>query len=317
MSIKITPSGKTGTQQDKIEKQENKLFDEIYTEKHETEFGTVSYKPQFDAETIPFDAEIEMARQQYCEASGKPLCKVDADTVNNLLTIHGRETTIKILLTQQKQISLEWIWLNNDGLDKLAMHDPAGYFVYAASKLLQDVTIHNELMRLHEAAMAWKNLQAIDDSILPPINELIRRLLAGYKRNKLNKYLAKFAKKKVNEITSELSNLTQFQIELTDLIQDLIAKKKKKEIYESGMTAFRMQSMITALSELEMAVGKEFNDFDIVDGKSSESIHAIVGTKYRHTKVDKRQKQYSQQTVKTKVTAGFKLKIGDNDNGKV
>ena len=266
----------------------------------------------FDVQSIPFDAEIEAVRQQYCGHSGRPLSKVPHDVVANIITVHGRETCIKILQTQQKKYSYEWIWLNHEGLEKLALHRPKEYFVYACSKLLQDVTLHSELMRLHEAAQAWQNLQPVDETIITPINELLRRLLANYKRSQLNKHLQSFRNKRVNEITATINNLTRLQIELTDLIQTLIEKRKKEEQLERGMSVFKMQRMITALSGLELSVGRELNDFDIVDGKSSDVIHAITGTKYRHAKVDKRQKQYSQPVVKRKPKTGFKLNLGGN-----
>lgn len=275
---------------------------------------------ELQLDSIPFDAEIEAARQQYCECSGKPLCKVDAKSVHDLITIHGRETAIKILLTQQKQVSLEWIWLNADGLDKLALHQPREYFIYAASKLLQDCTLHSELMRLHEAAEAWRELQSVDEIILNPINELIRRLLAGYKREKLNGKLKKFKCKKINVIAKSIENIGKFQLELQNLLESLIAAKKKKQIYEQGMTAFKLQGMITALSQLEVEIGRELNDFDLIDGKSVDAIHAITGTSYRHAdkgenlatfqKKINEKNRYTGETTVIKNAKPVKLKFG-------
>lgn len=300
MQINI-PSGKTDTQLDS-----NKDDQAIEQLKNE-DFKYLSLAHDLDTVTIEQDQELMEARQQYCECSGKPLCKVKIETVQALIDIHGREITLKILRTQQKKVSLEWIWLNTDGLENLAAHDPKGYFVYCASKLLQDLTVHSELMRLHEAANAWQNLSTISNDVIAPINELLRRLLGQYKRKQLNGELSKLKTKRVNEITQSIDSLTTFQFFLTDLIQKLIASKKKKEIYEAGMMQFRTQTMITALSELELSVGKEFNDFDIVDGKSIDSIHAVVGTKYRHSKQDKN--KFSQKTIK-KPAGKITLKIG-------
>ena len=282
-----TPSGKTGSILANAAQQQNPI----------------------NLNSIPFDAEIEAVRQQYCTHSGRPLSKVPATIVHQLLTIHGHRVTIEVLRSQQIKCSYDWIWLNHEGLDHLAAHRPKEYFVYACSKLLQDVTLHSELMRLNEAALAWESLQPIDDEILNPINELLRRLLAGYKRAKLNKYLTKLVNKRVDVIASKLSNLTKLQIELTDLIQTLIAKRKAQDEMERGMSVFKMQRMITTLSHLEVSVGRELNDFDIISGKSSEVIHAITGTQYRHAKADNRQKQYSTPTIKVKPKAGLKLKL--------
>ncbi len=270
-----------------------------------------------------FPAEIESVRQQYCASSGRPLSIVPADIVSNLITIHGTQTAIKILQTQQIKYSYDWIWLNQDGLESLAEHRPAEYFIYATSKLLQDVTLHSELMRLHEAAEAWRSLQDIDSEIIIPINELLRRLLAGYKRNRLNKHLLKLVNTKVNAIASSIDNLLMFQMELTDLIQTLIANRKASDAVERGMSNFRAQRMIKALSALEVEVGIELNDFDIVHGKSSEVIHGITGTQYRHSHIN--HDLATQEKILTAEPDGgfsvpmkkqkafaFKLKIGGN-----
>lgn len=273
------------------------------------------------AELTVLDRELDAARQQYCECSGKPLCKIDAETVHNLVTIHGRETALKILRTQQRQVSLEWIWLNDKGLSNLALHQPAEYFVYAASKLLQDCTIHSELIRLHEAAEAWRKLQQWDETILHPINELIRRLLANYDRKKLNSKLIKFKCKKINQIADSHENIMQFQHELTELIQKLIAAKKRDDVIARGITSFRLQGMITHLSQLEIEVGRELTDFDLIDGKSTETTEMLTGRQYasdavkqkakkaiqRENRIAKEIKYTNKPVVKT---GGFKLNIG-------
>ena len=283
---------------------------------HDWQNDILQIEPADDApfaNMIPFDPEIEAVRQQYCANSGKPLSKVPADVVNNIITIHGRETCIKILKTQQIKYSYEWIWLNHEGLEKLALHQPREYFIYATCKLMQDVTVDDELERLHMAADAWQLLQSVDETVIAPVNETLRRLLAGYKRKQINKYLAEFKWIRIDLIAESLSNISAFQIELTDLLQFLIEERKKKEAIEEGMSVFRMQRMITALSQLEIEVGKELNDFDIIDGKSSDVIHAITGTQYQHIKSDGRQKNYSTKPIIQKpAKTGFKiqLKIG-------
>lgn len=278
----------------------------------------------FNAGDIPFDAEIESVRQQYCASSGRPLSKVPADVVSNLITIHGRSTAIKVLQTQQIKYSYDWIWLNHEGLANLADHRPAEYFVYATSKLLQDITLHSELMRMREAARAWQHLQSIDDEMIIPINELLRRLLAGWHRSKLNKHFANLVNKRVDIIASSMDNIIKFQMELTDLIQLLVAKRKKREQMEKGMSVFKMQRMIRGLSSLELDIGQELNDFDIIDGKSSEVIHAHTGTAYRHAhinhdlaklvKKENAARKYSTIAIR-KPAAPFKLKIGGGNNG--
>ena len=263
------------------------------------------------ASLTALDAELDAARQQYCEHSGKPIFKVDAVTVENLVTIHGRRVAIEVLKTQQRQVSLEWIWLNDDGLAKLALHEPIEYFVYATSKLLQDVTLHSELMRLHEGAEAWRNLQQFDSSILHPINELIRRLLANYNRKQISSKLSKFKEKKVNKISHSLSAISQYQLDLTDLVKELTAMKRKSAALQKGMTNFRLQGMITHLSELELSVGLEMNDFDLIDGKSSDSVDAICGRQYGNKEnASKAKQKYATKPIAIK--GGFKLNLGSN-----
>jgi hypothetical protein len=271
--------------------------------------GNSELTPETIASITALDNELDCARQQYCEHSGKPLSKVDAKTVENLVTIHGRRVAIEILKTQQRQVSLEWIWLNDTGLAKLALHEPVEYFVYATSKLLQDCTLHSELMRLHEGAEAWRKLQEIDKDILHPINELIRRLLAGYNRKSIQTKLSKFKLKKVNLIADSLENIYQYQLELTDLIKELIAQKKRDKAIQQGMSNFRLQGMITCLSELELSVGRELNDFDLIDGKSADAVDAIIGRQYgnKHNKEKAKQKYATKPVVKV---GGFKLNLG-------
>ena len=267
-----------------------------------------------DAETIPFDAEIDAVRQQYCAHSGRPLSMVPADVVRNIITIHGRETCIKILKTQQIKYSYDWIWLNENGLDNLAIHKPAEYFVYSFCKLMQDITVDDELCRLHQAAVAWQHLQHVDEIVLLPINELLRRLLANYKRSQINKWLREFTNYRVDTVAKSIDNLARLQIELTDLIQELIAIRKREEQIENGMSNFRAQRMITTLSKLELEVGRELNDFDIVSGKTSEVIHGITGTSYRHKHVKQDFRKfsdkikYSTQPIKKKAT-GLKITL--------
>ena len=293
----IPPSGADSTESDNYQLMLNEAIDS----------KSINFV-EFNADAIPFDDEINSVRQQYCANSGRPLAIVPHQIVADLITVHGRETTIKILQMQQKKYSYEWLWLNNDGLDNLSAHRPKEYFVYTCSKLLQDLTLHSELMRLGEAAEAWRNLQTIDDSIIAPINELLRRLLANYKRKDLNKHFAKLVDKHVNNITKTMESLIIFQLELTDLIQMLIAKQKKQAQLEHGMTVFKMQRMITKLSQLEVTIGRELNDFDFIDGKASDIIHAKTGTVYRHLHT-KRGNQYSQKPVVAKKGSGFKFKL--------
>ena len=284
-------------------------FDSTFSEKVDTPFGTVSIKPfpDFNADIIPFDDEIEKVRQQYCAHSGRPLAIVPQQIVADLITIHGRSTTIKILQMQQKKYSYEWLWLNNDGLDSLAVHRPKEYFVYACSKLLQDLTLHSEMMRLGEAATAWRNLEKIDEIIIDPINELLRRLIANYKQKDLNQKLAKLINKHVNVITESIDNLVVFQLELTNTVQAFVFAAKKQAKLEHGMSAFKMQRMITNLSQLEITVGRELNDFDFIDGKASEVIHGKTGTVYQKQNI-KHDLMTQKHLLTAEPTGGFSRK---------
>lgn len=306
------PSGKTEMPHTEIQSRDDFIIDCMEkAEKYD----------ELQIDSIPFDAEIEAVRQQYCAHSGRPLSKVPSEVVHNLITIHGRETCIKILKTQQVKYSYDWIWLNENGLNNLAIHKPAEYFVYAFSKLMQNQTIDAELSRLGCAAKAWRQLQSIDETVIMPINELLRRALANYKLKQIDKYLVDFTFHCVDEVTASIANLAKFQLELTDLIQTLVAKQKQLDEIERGMSAFRLQKMITTLSKLELEIGRELNDFDIVSGKSSDVIHGITGTQYRHSHIKQDFRKYSdkirysQQTIKTKAKPGFRLKLKGDSNG--
>jgi hypothetical protein len=144
--------------------------------------------------------------------------------------------------------------------------------------------MHSELMRLNEAADAWRKLQKIDKDILAPVNELIRRLLGRVKKKQLNKKLKRLSEKKINKIANTMEGIAVFQTELQNILRELIDADKKLKAYEDGMQVFRLQRMIHAISETELSINMELNDFELIDGKSIETTEMLTGSRYNKTK---------------------------------
>ena len=253
--------------------------------------------------------ELQNAMQQYCEHSGKPCGKADYNQTRAMLAIHGRTTTLKILETQRKQVSMEWIWLNMEGLQNLAIHQPREFFIYICQKLLINQTANNELNRFEESVKAFVAIQAHDEQMLMPIIEMMRRLLGMSCQTNTDGLLRKFQRRSLLAVVSTFDNLTQFQADLQQAITTIVENKKKRKYCREGASLYRNMKMIAALSELEMSIGNEFNDFDLVEGRSAETVRDVLGgNRKAQTAKAKKQPKFAMQTTAKKGV--FKLKLG-------
>lgn len=264
-----------------------------------------------DIDNLIATEELQEAMQQYCEHSGKPCGKADYNQTRAMLAIHGKETTLKILETQRKQVSLEWIWLNADGLQNLASHQPREFFVYICQKLFITQTKNQELLRFEESVKAYTALQQFNDELLNPINEMMRRLLGMSCQENINYILRKFKRRSITAIVANLDNLTDFQADLQKAITNIVDDRKKKKFCREGAALYRNMKMIAALSELELTIGNEFNDFDLVEGKSPDTMREVLGGN-RKVKVKKQSKPPKFEAKKVAKKGVFKLKIGSN-----
>lgn len=252
---------------------------------------------------------IQLLQMQYCANSGRPIRKLETAIVQSMIAIHGEENAIKLLEINRKSYSPEWLWLNDSGLQQLAIHRPKEYFIYACTKLFSLYNKPDENLEFEEKIIAWKNLHEneIADEIIHPINELIRRLLANWHGIALNRHFAKLSATWLSDLTASQDSLLILQIELTDLIPELIRLKKQCEETERGLRVFKTQKMIRALSQLELEINMELNDFDFIDGKPSESIHGITGTSYRHVH-KKHDMRVQKQLLTAEPVGGFSRK---------
>ncbi len=279
--------------------------------------------PIADEPKLP-DAVTKL-RMQYCANSGRPIRKLETAICQSMLAIHGESNAIKLLEINRKSYSPEWLWLNDTGLQQLAIHRPREYFIYSCSKLFSLFNKPDENLEFEEKIIAWANLDKLQiaNDVIHPINELIRRLLANWHSIALNRHFAKLSATWLSDLTASQDALIILQIELTDLIPELVKLKKQSEETERGLKVFKAQKMIRGLSQLEIEINMELNDFDFIDGKSSELIHGIIGTSYRHEhkKHDLRvQKQlltaepaggFSRKPI-VKTGTAIKLKFGGN-----
>lgn len=256
--------------------------------------------------------EIREAMKQYCEHSGKLCGTADYDQTRAMLAIHGKTTTLKILKTQRKQVSMEWIWLNSEGLQALAQHQPHEFFIYICQKLLINQTINNTGNRFEESVKSFASIQKFNKSLLNPINELMRRLLGMSCQSNCDSLLRKFQKRNLSAIVGNLTNLLQFQTDLQTAITSIVEGKKKRKHCKEGASLYRSMKMIAALSALELSIGHEFNDFDLIEGKSADTVKNILGGG-RKTPKAKKQKAPKFQSQSIQKTGTFKLKLGGSN----
>ena len=112
-------------------------------------------------------------------------------------------------------------------------------------------------------------------------------------------------------ITAKFDNLVRFQADLQKAITTIVENKKKRKFCREGASIYRSMKMIAALSELELTIGNEFNDFDLIEGKSAETVKTVLGggKKVAKSKAKKQPKFATASVVKKGV---FKLKLGGN-----
>jgi hypothetical protein len=189
------------------------------------------------------------------------------------------------------------------------LHRPREYFVYACGKLFDTVSFRTDNVKFAEKVAAWQSLDEmqIEDDVIQPINELIRRVLANFGHARLHRHLNKLYKITPDQIASTVDSLLILQMELSDLIPEMLRQDKKNDETIKGMSAFKSQGMIRALSSLEMTINMELNDFDLIEGKQSGVIHGITGTKYQHSSI-KRDSINQSGLASSEIAGGFSTK---------
>lgn len=232
--------------------------------------------------------DIVAAKMQYCQHTGKPCGEVAEVEINACIKAHGIVETVRLLKLKQKCVATEWISLNAEGLNKLAIQQPKEYFIYACGIITyppDDEPHGTDYLAFENKVNAWQNLQSIDESIIRPIAEIVRRLLCKAPPVYLAKHLVKITNMDIATITQSLVNLTRFQLACESLLKKLIAVPLKQDSDKpSSFSTFSQQKRTIALSELEVDILNEFNDFEIIADKKPDAIEAIVGRTYGNKK---------------------------------
>ena len=278
----------------------------------EKEKNEIDLNRAVEIEKVAADSELQFYAVRICAHSGKPCGKISNPEIADLVRIHGRRVAIEILKAHQRTVSLEWTWLNTEGLDNLAALDLEGYFVYTCGKLLRDISVLPELMRLHDARKAREQLAAFDDDLIATVCELQRRILKSIPPEKLPAELRGCLPAQIiSKITKSLDSLIAHKTCLERVLAKLYENKQKQKRYESKayQTAIRNQKMIRALSSLEREIYNELNDLELIPGKSRGYVETMTSGR-RKDGVKKSKTRYSSKPFEVKPkTGGIKLRI--------
>lgn len=269
------------------------------------------------------DSDFADLLQTYCQHTGKPCRKIDYMELETIVKIHGKSTAIELLQYTQKAVSPEWIWVNSKGLDSLALHQPKEYFVYTIGALLSSTDEKFNIDLFTEKRKAWQNLQSVDEAVIRPIAELGRRIIAKARPSLLIKSITHCKAFSLGSITKSLESLAKFQMELELILKSIIAHEEKEEQYELlGWRNFRGQSITAALSDLEIDLRMELNDWQLIPDRDHFSPEVVFGRKYakaisksmieKQRKLDYQEQDKRKYTQKTVVNPkGFSgLKLG-------
>jgi len=140
----------------------------------------------------------------YCNKSGKYLNAYSLERFSDMLSIHGKEKTLSLLIQlSASNYSLEWMCTDYKTLNKLMIQDATGYFVYAASHFFElsppktqgknlDFSLvpeeyKNKFLFLQDKIKSRNSLDVLKHQYLDLIieaNELMRRLLGLAKPTK-------------------------------------------------------------------------------------------------------------------------------------
>jgi len=265
----------------------------------------------------------------YCTKTGQPVSTIPVSQYQMFREIHGKDKAKTIVESSKIQtVAKHWLFTDDKALEQLCRHDPYGYFVYAASRILipmQDSIVRSmnlpwqyrkdiQTVWNEEKTKCWKHIQHETLETIIHANELMR------------KYLACFATAKVYHILpfkcSEIppSHLGK-EKSVSDWIEELIASFEaivKHEIKKSRIKRKLTYSDIVDLhlryeghSNFRRQRGHKMSDMDLllieldpfVKEATKEKSAFIVFT----GKVP--EPEPKQQIISGDVTKPFKLKF--------
>jgi len=251
------------------------------------------------------DPEFNQYNERHCNKTGKPLGKLSSKAISQLIHIHGNsKARFALECTHLSQYAIEWLYTDDNALGNLSKSDPVGYFIYAASELLQpdfkkqkldEWEIHLQKVNGWKTANQFFNISIdlfYDSDItttnknqIIKCNELMRRLL-GIANPFIAYQYIQFSQISLSDICSSPTNLEIFIAEIEQSLIALVEHnwKEKNTVSSatiadlkatySGATAFHQQVKLRGLSQVE-AILYDLREF--MDGKSTDCIEVLAG----------------------------------------
>ena len=263
----------------------------------------------------------------HCSKTGQPVANFPIEMFCNICETHGIERA-KVILESHKiaKIHPNWLFTDDKSLEKLSQHDPYGYFVFAASRIL--IPVQDSLLRDADLAYSqkkqfmtiwreerehcWKNIQATPLNQIIEANELMRKFLSVFRTNKVAHIIpfkcseippGYLGKQKsilnwIEELRAAFAAILRYEIRKRRIhsaltYDDVVALKDKYE----GHSNFRRQKAKYSETELIM---QELGDF-IIPAEHVKTKSTFVATQATITKTEKTQ-------IATHESKHFKLK---------
>lgn len=234
------------------------------------------------------DAELKSLCNIRCSKSGAPLQNLSIDEVATLLDINGKSRVVYML--KQRAITAvanKWLFTDEQALDALTEHDPRGYFVYAASRILRcfhggfnqkvnqfqpdDTDAHYSF--ICDKSKLWDALETVPMKTIVQGNEIMRRYLSfintAYAMGTVTftrKSLATINPSEfVTEVQASIAAIIWFEfgkgrIKSTVTYADVVDLK----LTYHGHSNFRGQRNLRNLSDTDLIV-KQLSDFMKID----------------------------------------------------
>lgn len=201
---------------------------------------------------------------QYCNKSGKFLHNVSLERFGDMLNIHGKDKTLKLLtMLHSSNYSLEWIDTSPSVLNKLMIQDCSGFFIYAANHLFELFDPYSKTvqkfkgvpeaykksyLRLKDKIHARKDLDFLIDQseenrqLILQANELMRRLI-GLARPTKTMMVTFFTFNSLLACTNDKKSLQIFIQDIKENLTFLLQrhfKKIKNSIFIENKNLYRI-----------------------------------------------------------------------------
>jgi len=286
---------------------------------------TPSLSQSLSPRDIAITAQLtELDLSTYCNKTGKPCGFLSTTQLTTVIRTHGIERLLTILPQLRMTLAPEWIFTDDCGLQQLANYEPREYLVYAIFNLLprlEEQTIPQMQADFEKRIKCWENLQSYTMEMITTTAELCRRLLAKNRPACLSAILLPLSP---CHITANHENLSEFIALMQTCLVEIKSgyyEKAAIDARDKALEQYRLQKQLKFLTDLEIAINQEFDDFDIFKEHSAAFIEASSKRQARLTlqqemqvrkaKREKVKKDGNVFTSKTVINPIFKkLKLG-------